>query len=564
MTVTEAPRDVVAPGVAPAESAPATGLAALVGSGDPRTVGKLFVATSLLFLLVAGAAGVLIGLERVDLSGIDVLRGDSVLQVFSLQSTALLFLGVVPLLLGIATAVVPLQVGASTVAFPRASAAAYWTFLVSGGIVLAAYALDGGPWGSDDEAVALFVAGFIALLVALSVATVSVVTTALTLRAPGMSLRRTPLFTWSMVVGGTGWLLTFATLAGLLLLAYVDLLYGQQFLGGSAGLHDRIAWTLWQPTLYVFAVPALGIIADVVPVFARRRHQHHGAAMACIGLFGALGVGAWAQIGFTIDGSGDPPAPWLYDGPWIAVGVVALLPVLGLLGLWAATLRAGTMRLGSPLILALLGGLLIAGGVAAGVGTVIEAVDVALTTWASGQALLVLVGTLVAAAAGLTFWAPKLYGKLLPSGLVRLGGTLLAVGGAVAAVAYGIAGLYDQPRFIGADLAGVSEIDTVEALNLVAAIGLALAIVGALAVIAAVLKPARRREGVGDDPWDGHTLEWATTSPPPIGHFAALPAISSEAPVYDARYAPAGGATPDAPDAAGPPSAATGTAEASA
>jgi heme/copper-type cytochrome/quinol oxidase subunit 1 len=545
VTVTEAPRDVVEAPAGPVPSTPPTGLAAVVGSGDPRTVGKLFVGTSLLFLLMAGVVAVLVGFERVDLSGFEVLDSDVVRQVFTLQSIAAVFLGILPLLIGLATAVVPLQVGASTVAFPRASAAAYWTFLASGGVVLAAYALDGGPFGNDGEAVALFVAAFIALLVALAVATVSVVTTVLTLRAPGMSLRRAPLFSWSMVVGGTVWLLTLPVLAAVMLLVYVDLRYGQQFLGGSDGVYDRIAWSFWQPTLYVFAVPALGIIADVVPVFARRRHHRHTTAMALIGLFGALAFGAWAQIGFSVDGQSDP-TDWLYDGVWIAVGFLAVVAVVGLLGLWAATLGRGQVRLGTPLILALFAGLLIGGGVAAGAVTVIEEANVLTTTWASGQEILMVLGTLVAAAAGLAFWAPKIYGKLLPDGLVRLGATLLTIGAGVAAVAYGIAGLYDQPRSIAASLEGVSEIDTVETLNLVAAVGLAVAVAGALAVVGASLAPKRGR-AVADDPWEGHTLEWATTSPPPVGNFATLPEVTSEAPLYDARYAAApAGATESA------------------
>jgi heme/copper-type cytochrome/quinol oxidase subunit 1 len=170
------------------------------------------------------------------------------------------------------------------------------------------------------------------------------------------------------------------------------------------------------------------------------------------------------------------------------------------------------------------------------------------TTWASGQEVLVVTGSLVAAAAGLAFWAPKLYGKLLPDALVRLGATLLTLGAGVAAVAYGIAGLDDQPRSIAASLDGVSEIDTVETLNLVAAIGLAVAVAGALAVIAALLKPAPGR-AVADDPWDGHTLEWTTTSPPPIGNFATVPEVTSEAPLYDTRYAGATGRATESTEA---------------
>jgi cytochrome c oxidase subunit I len=352
-----------------------------------------------------------------------------------------------------------------------------------------------------------------------------------------------------MVVGGTVWLLTLPVLAAVMLLVYVDLRYGQQFLGGSDGVYDRIAWSFWQPTLYVFAVPALGIIADVVPVFARRRHHRHSTAMALIGLFGALAFGGWAQIGFSVDGQSDP-TDWLYDGVWIAVGFLAVVAVVGLLGLWAATLGRGQVRLGTPLILALFAGLLIGGGVAAGAVTVIEEANVLTTTWASGQEILMVLGTLVAAAAGLAFWAPKIYGKLLPDGLVRLGATLLTIGAGVAAVAYGIAGLYDQPRSIAASLDGVSEIDTVETLNLVAAVGLVVAVAGALGVVGALLAPKRGR-AVADDPWEGNTLEWATTSPPPVGNFATLPEVTSEAPLYDARYAAAPAAATASTEASG-------------
>src|SRR4029453_4800864 len=291
MTVTEAPRAAaVEAAAAPSPSAPPTGLAAVVGSGDPRTIGKLFVGTSLLFLLASGVAGTLGGVEQFQSDTSEIFGAETALRVFTLHPPAGRFRGVLPLVLGLAPPVVPLQVGAATVAFPRASAAAYWTWLVSGGVMLATYALDGGPFGRDSEAVALYALALIAVIVALTVATISVVTTVLTLRAPGMSLRRTPLFSWSMLVGGSVWLLTLPVLAGSLLLPYLHLRYGQHFLGGSSGVYDRVAWVFWQPTLYVFAVPALGVIADVVPVFARRRHQRHRAAMFFIGLAAAPGL----------------------------------------------------------------------------------------------------------------------------------------------------------------------------------------------------------------------------------------------------------------------------------
>ena len=544
MTVTEAPRDAaLEAAAAPSPSAPPTGLAAVVGSGDPRTIGKLFVGTSLLFLIASAVVGSLVGIEQYDTAGTEIFGADTTLRMFTLQATGLLFLGVLPLLVGLATAIVPLQVGAATVAFPRASAAAYWVWLVSSGLVLASYAIDGGPFGTEPEAVSLYIAGLMAVLVALAVATVSVVTTVATLRAPGMSLRRTPLFSWSMLVGGAVWLLTLPVLAGVLLVTYLDLRYGEQFLGGSGGVWNRVAWTLWQPTLYVVAVPALGIIADIVPVFARRRHQRHRSAMFLIGLAAALGFGAWAQLGATIDGS-ESPAVWINELPWQAVGFLAVVPVLGLLGLWAGTLGRGKVRLGTPLILALMGGSLVFAGVAAGAATVIGDLDLSGTTRMTGQTTLVLLGTLVVALGGVAFWAPKLYGKLLPDALGRLGGTLVFLGALVAGVAQAVAGTLSQSRLVtgGATTVDSGDLDTVETLNLVSGIGLGVA---ALGLVVAALAMAKRRsgDGPGDDPWDGHTLEWATSSPPAVGHFATLPAITSEAPVYDARHAAAASKT---------------------
>jgi heme/copper-type cytochrome/quinol oxidase subunit 1 len=243
-------------------------------------------------------------------------------------------------------------------------------------------------------------------------------------------------------------------------------------------------------------------------------------------------------MGTTLDGTAT--APWLHDGPWNVVSYLAVVPVLGLLLLWTATLGAGRVRLGTPLVLAVLAGLLVFLGTAAGVATAIEALDLDGTTWMTAQALLVLLGASLAALAGVAFWAPKLYGKLLPDSLTRLGATLVALGALVAAVPLAVAGALGQERLVAGNFGGVDsgDVSTVESLDLVSAIGLSVVVLGGL-VVGLCLLARRRGEGPGDDPWEGHTLEWTTTSPPPVGNFATLPEITSEAPLYDSRHAPA-------------------------
>jgi heme/copper-type cytochrome/quinol oxidase subunit 1 len=412
---------------------------------------------------------------------------------------------------------------------------------VGAGLVFTAYAMNGGPFGGEPDGVTMFIAAFVLVLVALSIAALCAATTVIAMRAPGMSLRRTPLFSWSMLVAGTIWLLTLPVLAAVMVLAYVDLEYGTgEFLGGSGGLYNRILWVFWQPAVYAFAIPALGIIADVVPVFAQRRLQRHGGAMFLIGAFGVLSFGAWAQVGLSTFDSEAATRPWRYELPWIAVSIAIVVPVLGLLGLWSSTLGAGKVKVTSPLLFSLGAGAMLLAGVAAGIATSVEDFDLALTTWQSAQTYLVLLAALTAGFGGVAFWAPKLYGNLLPETAARLVATLLPIGAFVLAVPYAVAGVLDQPRLLGATESAIAKIDetgTVEALNTVSAVGGAVVVAaGVLGILAVLQARASRRQGPGDDPWNGHTLEWATSSPPPVGNFATLPEITSEAPLYDARH----------------------------
>src|SRR5690606_20082145 len=158
--------------------------------------------------------------------------------------------------------------------------------------------------------------------------------------------------------------------------------------------------------------------------------------------------------------------------------MLAIVPILGLLGLWTGTLGAGKVKLGTPLVLAMPAGALIFGGIAAGGATVIDGLDLSGTTWMTAQTWLVLLGTVLAALAGVAFWAPKLYGKLLPDGLTRLGGTVVFVGALVAAVPQAVAGALSQSRFEtgGIETVDAADVDTVELLDLMSGVGLAVAV----------------------------------------------------------------------------------------
>lgn len=538
MTVTDtvapaAPSDSGHPELA-APTAP-RGLAALLGSGDHKVIGRLWILTSFLGLAISGVTGILVGVERVDLSDIDILPVDDAGQIVSLFGVSSVFLFVVPLLIGLATSIVPLQVGANAIAFPRAAAGAYWTYLVSTGVVLASFLADGGPAGSDLDAVALFIAGFIVVLAALTVGAVCVAVTVISLRTPGMGIHRTPLFSWANVVAAGLWVLTFPLLAGLLLLEYVEVRYGPTILGGGSGLYPHIAWVWHQPAVFVFAIPVLGLVADIGAVAARRRLVQHQVGMVLIAAFGVLSFGGWVLPGFSNGEFLGAPQAYVDSAVLIGFSGLILLPVLGTLGLVGATLAQGKPRAISPIVWGVASLVLVLLGAASALLVSIETFELGGTSAMSGQAELTVIGALAGAFGGLAYFAPKLFGRSLPEPLSALAAVGVLVGGVLFGVADVVSGFLDQADLLGGALTDVS---TIETLNAAAVAGFVVVVLAGLAQVAMIVHAALAADNAEGDHWEGHTLEWATSSPPPPANFAAgsLPTIGSEAPLYDARY----------------------------
>jgi cytochrome c oxidase subunit I+III len=524
-----------APAAAPASesTAPApvpTGLAAILGSGDHKVVGRIWLAVAMIHLLFLGTATVLVSAERIDSATFDVLGQHWIVQADTFQFISLAFLFLVPLTVAVATAIVPLQIGAATLAFPRAAASAAWGYLLGGGLLIAAYAMHGGPDGTDKRGSVLFVVAFGMLLLSLLVAWICITTTVITLRTTGMRLIRVPLFAWSALVAGAVWIVTLPVLLGLSVLSYLDVRY-DGFLGGGPGsVYGRIAWAFGTPAVYALAIPVLGFVGSVVPVFFQTRHQQHRVALGLIGAFGVLSVGAWTMP--SLSGA----TPWLYKGPWVVVSFAVLLPLLGLVGLWALTARQGRLSFGSPVLYAVSATLLLLLGAAAGaveaikpIKTIGDGPGTTLygTSWTTAVLGVVALAGITAMVGAVVYWAPKLVGHRLPEGGARLVAVLLFLGTLVTGVPELVAGLLGQPA--SATLAPTQHVSAIEHLELAATIGNGILVLGGLLFVLLLLKAATSDGPAADDPWSGHTLEWATTSPPKI---------SSEAPLYDARHRP--------------------------
>ncbi len=496
-------------------------LARVLGSGDHKTLGRLYIGLALVFGLLAW---VLQALSAVDgIEGSDLVPEDTAFQIYTLGKLSLVFLAALPLLVGLATFVVPLQVGSATIAFPRAAAAAFWTWVLGSVLVLASYAANGGVAGGRANAVDLGYLGIAVVVLALLLATVCVLTTVVALRAPGLTLDRVPLFSWAFFAGGSVWLLSLPVLLGNILLVYVDVHFGRPSdFGVADNQWTQLSWAFEQPQVFVYAVPAFGIVADVTATMAGVRQRLRGGLLIAAGALAILAFGAYAQPFFNEE-------VWT-EALYVGVGVLVFLPVVLAISGVAATARAGRVRVTAASTGALFASLLL---LLAGFGSAVYVISPLRlqesTDFQDGLAVVVLGATLTASLAGLFFWAPKIWGRFANEGLAKLSALTSLVGVFIAGTALAVAGFGNRWSTIA---------DANDALHGIAAAGAALVVV-AVVLAAGALLGARSDEDVADDAWGtGQTLEWMTASPPPTGNFGLLAEVTSPEPALDAATSP--------------------------
>lgn len=490
-----------------------------VSTGDHKRLGRAWLAISFLFLLVGGATGGLLSAERAS-TGFDVLEASNFLQIFSLHGVSATYLFLIPAWIGLATYVVPLQVGARNLALPRLSSLALWTYLVAGGLLVASYVAGGGPGSSDLEANELWISAFGLVLLALVAGLVPVITTVAVGRAPGMTLRRTPAFAWSMLVAGVLWVITLPVLLGHLVLAWIDLTEGGAVFGGD--LLVSVAWAFGPPMVYLLAVPAAGVISEALSAASKAPAGPWPVLVLGFGGLGVLGLGVYAS---PVAGA-DLSEEFLFQ----AMGIAIIAPVMILIAGWADIVRrqrglqvtpAGLFALGA------VGGLLV--GAVTGMAVVTDRLDLAGTTWAGAQVHFIGLGAgTLAVIAGLLHWAPKLWGNQVPAPLGFGAFGLMIAGVNLMLIPDLFTGVDDMPLgepFYGAD-------DTWEALSQLGGIGSGLVLAGVLVVLAAVGATALRKPTSEANPWGAFTLEWATASPPPRHNFDEVPAVESAAPLF--------------------------------
>lgn len=526
MAVTETPPETIAAASETAASAPrrppATGFAAVLGSGDHKVVGRLYIATSLLFGSVIVVFGGLFAFEGIKPTTLQVFSRDTVFQAFTFWRVGTLFLLALPLVVGLALVVVPLQVGARTVAFPRAAAASYWIWLMGAALLVASYAVNGGPGGGRSSGVDLWITAMGVLTAGILVAALCLATTVFALRTTGLTLDRVPLYAWSVAVSSVLWLLTLPVLIGLLIVMYVDHRHGGSGVGANAGLYGGVAWLLRNPQVYVVAIPVLGFAGDVFATTARSRFAARGVAQGAIAAFGVLSFGA-----FLLTSDADALRTPLV----IAMALLALLPILALLGASADLFRRGSFALNGGVLWAVAALLALLVGVLGGaVGSIPKKAAGSILDIGVGHA--VVLAAVIATLGGVHWWATKVLRQPVKEAPGRLAPLLLLVGTVLVAVPDMVSGLAGKGRELAPDYTG-----GIKALNIVVLLGVLVVALGLLAAVASILPALKAADGeVAADPWEGQTLEWLTPSPPPLGNFDLdMPVVASPEPLVDLR-----------------------------
>ena len=521
-------------GVTASTSAGMSSVAEWLTTTDHKRIGRLFISVSLVAMLGVIVVAALLGIERID-GEAAMLDVNSIPQLFALYRVGLTFVVLVPLLLGIGIAVVPLQLGARSLTFPRLAAAGFWAWLIGSVLVVISIAANGGPGGGNSKFVGLFLASHIVMLLGLAAAAGSLATTVLTTRAPGMNMRRVPAFSWSALVGALGLLLILPAVIGALIFTYIDYRNGRVGFGGNQAINDWIGFGFTQPATFVYAVPVFGFAAEVIAVASGRKLPMRGVIFTGLGLLGitaALGGLLQQPVDLSRDISHKSLGPWLSDV--LPYALFNLLPVLGglvVIAIGALALRGGRPRLIAPLVFGLLGALMVFVGIVAnGVyhvgdaqlrGTVFEEVD-----W-----LYIVYGAVLSALGAITYWGPKLWGRLIPDKQVLPLAALGFIATVLASLPCLIAGFAKQPG-------NASEFDYDGPQNLwngLSAAGHVVMFVTVLAFVGLAVRSFTKGAAAGDDPWDGQTLEWATSSPAPYANFADVHIVASPEPLLDLK-----------------------------
>jgi cytochrome c oxidase subunit I+III len=510
-------------------------------ASDHKTIGRRFLLTAFGFFILAGLAA---GAMRLQLALPEnaVLDPDLYNQVFTVHGATMMFLFAVPVTQAAGVWLVPLMVGAREIAFPRLVAYAWWVYLFGGLFLWISFLLDMGPdngwfsyvplagpdYGAGKRADIWAQLITFTETAAIAIA-VSLVVTIFKQRAPGMSINRMPLFVWATLV--TSFMVIFAMPSVVAASSFLilDRLVGTHFFnpaeGGDALLFQHLFWFFGHPEVYIMFLPPLGMVAMIIPTFARRPVFGYTGQVLSLVATAFLGFGVWVHHMFATG------LPQLGASFFTAASMVIAVPTGIQIFSWTATLWSGRPEVRTPLLYVLgfffvfiIGGL--SGVLLASVPVDTQVHD---TYFVVAHFHYVLIGGVVFPLfGGLFYWFPKITGRMMSETLGRWSFWLLVIGFNATFWPMHHLGLQGMPRRVYTYQAGLGW----DGLNLLASASATLIVASVLLVLVNMAISLRRGEPAGRNPWNAGTLEWSTTSPPPAGNFLHIPVVGGREPLW--------------------------------
>ncbi len=509
-----------------------------------RSLGARFVATGLVFFLLAGIAAILM---RIQLAVPEAQFLDAELynQIFTMHGTTMMFLFAVPIAQGIGIYIVPMMIGARDMAFPRLNAFGYWVYFLGGTALWVSLffgqAPNSGWFNYPTLGTARYQAGMNIDVYALTismveiaaiVAAIELVVTVLKLRAPGMSLNRMPLFVWAQLVMGVMILAAMPTVLVATLLLELDNMIGTHFYspggGGDPLLWQHLFWFFGHPEVYIILLPGLGIVAAVVATFTRHDIVGYPYVAAAFVAIGMLSFAVWVHhmfaTGRATTGMG------LFSVATFAVVIPSGVQMFATL----ATMAYGRLRMSVPMLYVLgfvfvfiLGGL-----TGVNVASIPFDLQVHDTYFVVAHFHYVLLGgMLFPLFAGLYYWFPKFTGRMLDDRLGKLSFWVIFVGMNVTFFPMHLLGLWAMPRRVYTYLPGLGW----DRLNLLATIGAGIFALGVATYLFNAVRSVLNGPPAPADPWGAGTLEWSIASPPPVYGFARTPVVDDRNPLWRPR-----------------------------
>jgi len=529
----------------PAASAYRSGLYEWLTTTDHKKIGILYVVNSFIFFLLGGILALGIRTELA-LPGVQFVDGEVYNQLFTMHGTTMIFLFIIPVLVGFGNYVVPLQIGAPDMAFPRINALSFWMLPLAGILLFLGFATGGAAsagWtsyaplsedrtlGSTGPGQDLWIMALVLIGTSSILGGINFLVTIFKMRAPGMTMFRMPILVWTVLVTSVLVVMATPVLASALIMLFIDRNYGGHFFdpqtGGTAILWQNVFWFYSHPAVYIMVLPAMGMISEILPVFSRKPLFGYKAFVFATAGIGALGFSVWAHHMFT---TGQVFLPF-----FSLMTFLIAVPTGVKMFNWIFTLWRGKLTFSTPLLFALgFLSMFLIGGINGAFSAAVP-VDFALqdTYWVVAHLHYVLFGgSVFGVFAGVYYWFPKMTGRMLNETIGKIQFVMVFIGFNMTFFPMHQLGLAGMPRRIAdyASTAGWND------LNLVATIGGFLIGASMIPFLWNVFISLRNGKIAGDDPWQANTLEWATSSPPPPYNFDHLPEIRSERPLFDLRH----------------------------